>query len=227
MKKSSKINWRWIFLLVVTFLPTFMASGAMLYLEDFDPDANGWGDRDAGEMSVTHDGGNDWMVGSFASSFLPMTDAFRISTGTDFLGDYVTPGLSQISFQLYAVNVLPSDLFIRIIDGANTFSYQFTPANLTTWDTYTVNLDWSFGWVGPGSSAFSNALLSVDALEIQITRSGSGAQTYYLDNVQTYTNLNVVTGTIPEPGTINLFLVAGAVITFIRRRVATSDAEAG
>jgi len=196
--------------------------GAMLYLEDFDPDESGWVDRDAGEMSVSHDAGNDWMVGTFGASFLPQSDAFRIITGSNFLGDYVTPGLTQIRFDLYAVNVLPSDVLIRIIDGANTFTYQFNPVNLATWDTFTVNLAWSFGWSGLSEAAFNSALTSVDALEIQIARSGSGAQSYYLDNVETL-NTDIGGGggdtVIPEPATMSMFILALGFFTGIRRFV--------
>lgn len=196
-----------------------IARGAILYLEDFDPDASGWVDRDAGEMTVSHDSVNDWLVGSFGPSFLPMTDAFRIDTGLNFLGDYVTPGLTQISFDLVAVNVLPSDLFIRIIDGANIFSYQFNPINMS--DTYVVNLAWSFGWSGISEAAFNAALASVDALEIQITRNTSVGQTYYLDNVQTLDS-DIGGGgggssVIPEPATVSLFIVALALLVGIRR----------
>ena len=198
------------------------AQAAILFLEDFSGGAAGWGDRDAGEMSVSYDGGNDRMDGTFAASFLPMTDAFRISTGVNFMGDYVTPGLTQISFDLVAANVLPSDLYIRIFGGANLFTYQFTPINLS--DTYVVNLDWSAGWNGLSEAAFNAALTSVTALEIQITRNGSGAQSYYLDNVQTLdTDLGGGGGgsAVPEPTMVSMFVLAVAVFSGLRRYTAT------
>jgi hypothetical protein len=193
------------------------ASGAVLYLEEFNVNAAGWGDRDSGEMSVSYDGTNDRMVGSFASSFLPMSDAFRITSG-NFMGNYVTPGLTQISFDLVAANVLPSDLMIRIFSGSDLFTYQFNPVSLS--DTYLVNLSWSAGWNGLDEAAFNAALTSVTALEIQIARNGSGAQSYYLDNVQTlHTDLGGGGGgsAVPEPNMVSMFVLAVAVFSGLRR----------
>ena len=205
-------------------------SGAILYLEDFDPDANGWVDRDAGNMTVSHNAGN-YMVGAFGASFLPQSDAFRIDSGTDFIGDYVTPGLTQVRFDFYAVNVLPSDLFIRIIDGGNIFSYQFNPMNIGGWETFTVNLAWSFGWLGPSEAAFNAALGSVDAIEVQITRNTSVAQSYYLDNVETLdTDIGDPGGpssAIPEPGTLSLFVSVAVAILALRRHVALRTVKVG
>jgi hypothetical protein len=196
------------------------ASGAVLTIEEFDAGANGWGDRDPGEMTVSHDAGNEWMVGSFGPTFLPQIDAFVINSGTDFLGDYVTPGLTQIAFDLFAVNVLPSDLFIKIIDGANVFSYQITPINAMSWETYTVNLLWSAGWIGLNEAAFNSALTSVDSIEIQLTRNGVGSQSYYLDNIQTLdTELGDpgAPGSIPEPNTLHQVLLFALFVLYFRK----------
>jgi hypothetical protein len=198
--------------------------GAILYLEDFNSGIAGWVDRDAGEMVVSHNAGN-YLQGSFGATFLPQTDAFRANSGSSggaFTGDYVTPGITQIRFDFYAVNVLPSDLFIRIIDGANIFSYQFNPINVGSWETFTVNLAWSYGWLGLSEAAFNAALASVDMVDIQVSRSGSGAQSYYLDNVQTLdTDIGDPGGpdsAIPEPTTVSLFMVVGALLFYARRR---------
>jgi len=201
---------------------------AILHLEDFSSDV-GVTDRDA-IMTVGHDGANDWMSGSFAFQAFPtpQVDAFVINSAP-FVGDYVTPGLTQISFQMFAVNILPSDLFIRIIDGANIFSYQFNPiaGMFNNWETFTVNLAWSFGWSGLSESAFNTALTSVDQIEIQLTRNTGVAQEYRLDNIQT---LDTDLGggdpgggpsAVPEPNTISMLIFILMVGVMLRRHLAS------
>lgn len=204
--------------------------GAVMIVEDFSGGANGWGTRDS-ELSVSHDGGNFWMVGSFASQFFPFpeTDAFMINSGTDFLDNYTsgTPDhpLTQIRFNLFAEDVLPSDLFIRLVNGSDVFSYQFSLASmlLDTWTPFSINLDWTAGWSGPSQSALNTALGAggVDQVEIQLTRNGSGFQSFYLDNVAiTNTPLNNGGGgnqAVPEPNQILLLMLGGVLIYSLRR----------
>ncbi len=205
------------------------SSAAILVLEDFSSDI-GVSSRD-GEMTVTYDGGNDWMSGSFALQGFPVpqTDAFVVDSA-DFTGDYVTPGITQIQLQMYAVNILPSDLFIRLVDGTNTFSHQFTPlaGMFQNWQTFTADLVWSAGWNGPSEVAFNSALLSVDQIEIQLTRNSGIAQTYYFDNLQTLdTELDPgdVETAIPESRTLSMLLLSVILISLVRRnRIRTSAA---
>ncbi len=201
-------------------------NGAILTTEDFSLDDGGWATRD-GEMTVTRDAGNEWMQGTFAGQGfpIPQTDAFRLDSGTDFLDDYTSAGITQIQLQMYAADVLPSDLFIRLIDGANVFSYQFSPlgAMLNNWATFTVDLTWSFGWSGPGSSQFTNALTGIDAIEIQLSRNGTGAQSYYFDNFQTL-DTEIDEGgppsAVPEPASVSLIALMGVSFLIFRRRAA-------
>lgn len=195
---------------------------AVLHLDDFTSDI-GVTSRE-GLMTVTYDGGNDWMSGSFAFQAFstPQVDAFVVSSAP-FIGDYVTPGLTQISFNMFAVDVLPSDLFVRIIDGANVFSYQFNPiaGMFNNWQTFTVNLAWSFGWSGPSEAEFDAALASVDKIEIQISRNTGVAQEYRLDNIQTLnTDIGGPVGessAVPEPNSISLLVFISIISMIIRR----------
>jgi len=196
------------------------ASAAILHLEEFNSDVGVYS-RDS-IMTVGYDAGNDWMTGSFAlQGFpIPQTDAFVVDSA-EFTGSYA--GLTQLRFQMYAVNVLPSDLFIRIIDGANVFSYQFNPINSMdgNWGTFTVDLAWSFGWSGLSEAAFNTALTSVDQIEIQLSRNTGSFQEYYLDNVETLdTELGGGGGgpsAVPEPTTMSMLLFV-VIVGFVLRR---------
>jgi hypothetical protein len=156
---------------------------------------------------------------------IPETDAFRISSGANFVGDYSSmgDGLTKISFQVYAdpTDYAPSDLSIWIVDGDNYFSYYFNVASflLSTWNTFSVDLAWSFGWSGPSESAFTTALSSVDALEIQLTRSGTtNEHSFFVDNIITYDDpLEPPNNSaVPEPGSGLGFLMAAALFYGIR-----------
>ncbi len=196
------------------------ANAAILTTEDFTTDPGNVTDRD-GNMTVAHNG-SGYMTGTFASQAFPSpeTDAFNI-TIPDFMGDYSGNGLTQIAFDFFAVNVVPSDLFIRLIDGSNVFSYQFTTLALGA-NSFTVDLVYSFGWTGLNSGAFATALTSIDAIEIEMTRSGTGAQEYRLDNLQT---LNTPLGggggpsAVPEPNTLSFIALVVAGGLAWRRRL--------
>ena len=154
------------------------------------------------------------MQGSFDSQAFPIgqTDAFSISSGGNFVGDYTSygaQGLTRISFDLFAVNVLPSDLMLRLVSGAGTFFYQFSlgPMSLNTWTPFSVFLSYDLGWVGPSATAFDNVLTSVNQLDVQVSRSGTSAQTFYLDNVTTWSgDIPGPPPVIPEANTILLLL---------------------
>lgn len=182
-------------------------------------DLAGWEDRDSGEMALAYDATNDRMTGSFGSQVFPspQTDAFHIDSGTNYIGNYNDLGITQLSFDLYAEHVLPSDLMIRLVSGTDTFTYQFVLNALAvdSWNTYSGDMVWSYGWDGTSESSFNTALTDIDAVEIQITRLGTGAQAYYVDNITTYdTELDPDPGggggdsVVPEPQTMSLLVMA-------------------
>lgn len=199
---------------------------AIITTEDFDAGAAGWGSRDD-LLSVSANDTDERLEGSFAGQFFPVdqTDAFQLSSGDDFLGSYA--GITQISFDFFAVNILPSDMFIRLIDDeANVFTYQLTPTTPAgQWQSFTVDLAWSFGWEGDSESAFNTALGDIDFIEIELTRNGMGAQTFYLDSFETLdTPLDGGGGegdgesVIPEPQTLSLLVAAAIMVVRFRRK---------
>lgn len=204
------------------------AHGASFYTETFAADAGGWQDRDAGEMTVSHNAGFGNAAGSLQGSFAlqgvasPEIDAFRADgTGNTaaFVGDYWTdvPNFSSWSFDFYSDDILPSDVIVRFSDGLNTFFRSVSVASsLNAWQTVSVSLSYS-GWFGGSAGAFSNALAGVTFVDVQISRSGTGAQSFFLDNF----TLNGGGGggggdAIPEPE--QGLLILGAMVLFAFRR---------
>jgi hypothetical protein len=206
------------------------APAATLSVETFgNPGIAGWVDRDASEMTVSYSAslGNPAgaLQGTFAAQDVagPETDAFRIdggSSGGVFMGDYWTdvPGFNSWSFSFYADDVLPTDLLIRFGDGANTFlrSALSQVSAVDNWYTVTVPLTYA-GWLGGSAADFSNALGGVSFIDLQLTRSGIGAQDFYVDNFAL--NGGLAGGSsVPEPSTAGLLFVSTILLRVVRRR---------
>jgi hypothetical protein len=208
------------------------AAGAVFYTETFSSGSAGWTSRDPFEMANAYSAGFGDPAGSLQGTFnsqgifvTPETDAFRASGAGDtanFMGDYSAPavaGYTGWTFDFYATNVLPSDISIRFGDGTNTFSYAAIWQVPTTgaWHTVKVPLTYSASWFGGGGEAgFSNALTSVNFIDVQITRSGGGTQRYYIDNFALVNELLFV----PEP-TSGLFWFGWALVFGgLRRKLA-------
>ena len=210
--------------------PLLPAHGAVLVLEDFSDNDVGWSDIDGDDFAgITYSYvSGQYLMGTFAQQFFPFPemDGFEVTAGTDFLGDYT--GLTQIRFDFYAEDVLPSDLFIKLLSGSDVFSYQLNIGALAvdTWTTFTVNLLYDYGWWGPGGeSGFNLALGDVDAVQIEFTRGDGSEQSFYLDNVETL-NTPIVESTIPEPNLAILMLLGGFLVFSMRRTLAKRAALA-
>ena len=207
------------------------ARAAVLGTETFGSDPS-WVDRDPGEMAVSYNNGVAnpplSLQGFFASQdqSSPESDAFRISTSSssgNFTGDYWTdvPTFASWSFSFYADNVLASDMIVRFNGAGSTFAYSVfnQVSSIDHWYTVTVPLTYA-GWVGGSGLQFTNALGNVTFIDVQITRNGTGAQTYYLDNFA----LNGPSegggggGAVPEPSTAGLLLASVAVLRATRKR---------
>jgi len=199
-----------------------VARGATITLEDFLVDNPQVTTRD-GEMAVAHDGSGA-MTGTFGDQgffVLPEVDAFRIMD-SDFTGDYNAASITQIKFELFAQNVIPSFMTFRLIDtSANVFEYYLTGFGGMAGSpiTYTLDLVYSSGWLG-GEAGFLSALSNVGALEIEIARSGGGAQSYDLNYIQTLGAGGGGGGpsAIPEPNTLALVMAASVTAMMIWRR---------
>jgi hypothetical protein len=239
MKRISAVEREWgqvIGGLLLAALFANVAWSAVLYTEMFDAGANGWVSRD-GAMVAGHTVGTGNSPGSMQGQFasqgfpIPQTDAFRINEADDplghFTGNYVGTGLTGFTFDLLATDVLPSDLALRIVSGANTLFYAVNLGGmaLNTWTTFTVSLLYSSGWQSD-EAAFNLALFDVDQVEVQLTRSGGGEQYFFLDNFGT-TDEDLGGGgeeAVPEPSTGVLFLCFGATVYGLRKRTQSTPA---
>ena len=108
-------------------------------------------------------------------------------------------------------------------DGTNNFYVALLPLNqgvTTNGIWYTVNIPLSYSvapWYGGTSAEFSNMLTSVSEIDIDVSRNGAAAQSYYIDNFRIVNDIIFV----PEP-TSGLFWFGWALVFGGLRRKLTS-----
>jgi hypothetical protein len=169
-----------------------------------------------------------YSTGSLQGSFnaltfpTPQTDAWRANSGTAtgaFTGNYwALTNFTGWQFMFFASNVLPSSLVVRFGDGTNVFSYAIGTAAMATgnWYAVSVPLTYSIIWKGGSAGQFSNALSSVNFIDIEVSRNGNKKQTYFIDNFSLTDQILFV----PEP-TSGLFWFGWALVFGgLRRRLA-------
>ncbi|HMP75090.1 MAG TPA: hypothetical protein PKE12_02225 [Kiritimatiellia bacterium] len=226
----------------------FSAQAAVYVVEDFEADPN-WVDRDPAEMNVVWNNTFGYLSsGSLEGTFplqvipSPETDAMRItgaSSGGDYAGNYYTsypgfePDTASFTFYFFSEDVLPSDLRFRIGNGTDLFSRSLTAqaSLIGSWQQITVDLGYA-GWLGGSDAQFSNLFTSVTFIDIQIARSGSDAQSFYVDNFSLNYNLDDPGGggpgdAVPEPGTTQFLLLGLMFLSSGLRRTVRTAVERG
>lgn len=219
-----------------------LCDAAAFYVETFDADGADWSDRDPGEMDVVFIGGFGDGPGSLQGSFAaqgvpaPESDAFRItglSSGGSFTGDYLAdvPTFASWTFSFYVGDVLPSSVVLAF-DANGTLFLRNLSAQVTSvgqWLTLSAPLQYDGGWFGGTGATFSNGFANVGFIDIQITRSGTGAQTYYVDNFE-LAELDAGPGpgggAVPEPGTLSFLALAAGVVVLARRKLPPAGRKA-
>ncbi|HPC19358.1 MAG: hypothetical protein KBC66_08845 [Kiritimatiellae bacterium] len=171
-----------------------MASGATPYVETWNEDIQGWGDRDAAGLAVQHDSESGIPPGALMGMFspqevpMPEADAFH-ATATSSAGAYIgnywqmQDGFFGWRFDFYAARVLPSDLVVRFGGAGNVFFTNVKPQVGGTGTWYAVQTPATYeGWFGGTEIQWSNALANVEFVEVQLTRNTTQEQIYYIDN---------------------------------------------
>lgn len=170
--------------------------GAVAYVETFGSAAElDWGGR--GSAAVDANGGS--LEASFeeqATVPIPETGsmvATNTASGGAFSGNYVSAGLNEIGFRFLAADVKPSAAILRIFGRERAYVKALDMTGLTPgeWKTYKVSLEGlaEGGWNGGGASEedFLEDLEDVQWLEVQVTRRGTEAQRYRLDDFSLHT----------------------------------------
>lgn len=209
------------------------AEAAVILTEAFETTASGWVDRDAGDMTVSHAGMVGSPAGSLAGTFAlqdvpsPQTDAWRANGGSSsgsFVGNYWTGlgGFFGWSFSFYAVDVLPSDLQIRFNGGGPTFFSGLLGQvhSVGSWYTVQAPTTYAGNWFGGSAVQWSNALANVQYVEVQVTRNGTTAQSYYFDNFSNGSSggdPGPSGSAVPEPGGVGIVLLGAGMLWSARR----------
>ena len=206
------------------------ARGGFIFTETWDATDAGW-TSGGGDFS-----GFGFALGALGGTFgtqdipTPGSDSFyadSAASGGAFTGDYWTDmgGFYGWSFKFYAEDILPSSLYMRFGDGVNTYQANLLvqATGIGNWYTLsTPGLTFGLGgWLGGGGiGGLSNALASVQWLELRLDRNQEDEQTYYVDN---FMHLDGPAGgggggdggggdsgggggNVPEPGTLTMGL---------------------
>ena len=181
MKKSFLI---WIPLALVS----VATRGNDYYREPFDHGL-------AVKQAVFSLGAGSWAVtsGYFRATFaatepfaIPDRLTFVPSSGL-FTGNLAAAGIEVVGFNFYAATEAPSHVYVELKSGTSVFQRVLSPPVPDTWTSYMVSLAGfsEGGWsVKRGSpEQFAQALTQVDALTINVQRSGASARECRVDNL--------------------------------------------
>jgi hypothetical protein len=198
---------------------------------DADPQPGDWNTRD-GEMLVAWNNTVGQLPGSMQGTFAEQdepffeSDAFRVNAAP-WIGNYNTlyPGYTQFQFDFMAQDILPSTFIFRISDGTTTFIRNLLPqvTSSGSWlSGLSVSLTYDANWVGGSAAQFAGVLANVSFIDLQIGRSGTGEQDYFVDNF--YLLDDPINGgggdsVVPEASSVGMLIVGAVMMFTIRRRL--------
>ena len=175
------------------FLASFACTGllapaAEIHLESFAADSAGWTNSGALTVGAT----NGFLLGRFAAQTIPApgTGAFVATNGSSggaFVGDYPAAGIQLIGFAFMAQDVLPSSAILRWHGPTSSYFRSFAASILQTGVWYRLAFPMESRaagrWQGGGEELFALDRADVKSVEIQVSRSGTTAQRYGVDDV--------------------------------------------
>jgi hypothetical protein len=207
------------------------ANAVILVDHDFDADANGW--TGSGDWTYTYNAVDDRLQGVFAEQVIGGPEFGYWSSGV--LGDLTTSGtydVTQMIFDFYAVNFVPSDVTVYVGSLELGFISRAVSGIVLGGNLgLTLDLSSSTGW-GGSTASFSGILADVDYVEFEVSRGGvTNAQTFQLDNFQIEGVLAGAGGgggpsAIPEPNVVNLLALVSLMALALRRSVRSKTANA-
>ena len=166
------------------------AWAAAVYTETYSDGLAGWTNVGSVQLTTT----NHALRERFAAQSIPVPEtgsfvATNTSSAGAFTGDYVAAGVQLIGFSFMAKEVLPSSALVRWIGPTSSYFQSFSSYVVATGIWYKMAFSLANGaagqWSGGAVEGYADALLDVRGLEIQVTRAGMGAQSYYIDDVFT------------------------------------------
>jgi len=184
-----------------------VAGASLILQEGFDTTTSGWESRPTGDFSfftnsISYGNPAGSIFGDFGSQGVPLPrlDAFRADGGASG-GQYATDYSAIVNFigwefSFFSTNDAPTTLTFGFDAGANGyFSYPVTMqvTQAQTWVSVNVPGSYSVAWTGGDGAAFSNALTTVQFIEVQVSDANTGGQRYYVDGISV---------AIPEPGSL-------------------------
>lgn len=105
-----------------------------------------------------------------------------------FVGDYISAGVTGITFRIKYDTLAASRTAIYIYSGENQWFINLTPGVAGEWTTYRIPLDYSAGWTRANASeaAFLADMQDVTWIGLRLQRNGSTSRhKYYLDDFST------------------------------------------
>lgn len=206
--------------LVWTGARTSLAGPTVMTPETWDSGLQGWG-SDLGVATIANSViGNPYLLitfNAYAGAPDPSLTQDTIYTKTtpattSFTGDYIAANVASASFS-FLNSVTPAGASLVFGSAAREWSLAFTPVSSGSWNTYNIYFNYSLGWSSAGTTAadFLADLHAVSWIGIHIDRSGTGSETYGLDNFELM---------IPEPADFYLLAagVLGMVLALRRKR---------